>query len=146
MQLVRSVAIALALATLLAPAAHAGRHERELRTLVNAQRAGHGVTKLLPAPALARSARGYARTLLRRGILAHPARLTVSRFRVLGENLAMVGGARPRARRAVALWLSSPAHRGVMLNPHMRHIGVGRASGSFGGSPSTVWVLRVGRA
>jgi uncharacterized protein YkwD len=128
----------------LAPAAQAGAPERELRTLVNAQRAGHGVTKLHPAPALARSARGYARGLLRRGVLAHPARLAVPRFRVLGENLAMVSGSRPGARQAVALWLRSPGHRAVMLDPSMRRIGIGRATGRFGGGTATVWVLRVG--
>jgi uncharacterized protein YkwD len=67
----RSIAIALALTALLAPASQAGRHKRELRTLVNGERAGHGVAKLRPAPALARSARRHARALLARGVLAH---------------------------------------------------------------------------
>jgi uncharacterized protein YkwD len=144
MQLARSIAIALALAALLAPAAQAGSHERVLRSLVNSERAGHGVAKLRPAPALARSARGYARSLLRRGVLAHPARLTAPRFRLLGENLAVVGGRRPQPGQAVTLWLRSAGHRAVMLDPRMRSIGIGRASGRFRGVTATVWVLRVG--
>jgi uncharacterized protein YkwD len=141
----RSIAIALALTALLAPASQAGRHERELRTLVNGERAGHGVAKLRPAPALARSARRHARALLARGVLAHaPLTSGAARFRILGENLAMTGGLAPKPRRAVALWLGSPGHRALMLHPRMRSIGIGRASGSFNGRPATVWVLRLG--
>jgi uncharacterized protein YkwD len=130
----------------LAPGAQAGQHERELRALVNGERAGHGVAGLRHSPALARSAQRFARLVLRRGVLAHGARIAAPRrFRLLGENLALVGGSAPQPGRAVQLWLGSPGHRGVMLNPHMRRIGVGRASGSFGGRPATVWVLQVGR-
>src|ERR671914_133707 len=81
-----------------------------------------------------------------RGVLAHGTRIAVpKRFRRLGENLALVGGRAPRPGRAVHLWLRSPGHRGVLLDRRMRRIGVGRASGLFGGRPATVWVLRVGR-
>jgi uncharacterized protein YkwD len=141
----RWVATAL-VALVLAPAAHAGQHERELRALVNGERAGHGVAGLRHSPALTRSAQRLARHLLRRGVLAHGARIAAPRrFRRLGENLALVGGPAPRPDRAVQLWLRSPGHRGVMLDRRMRRIGVGRASGMFGGRPATVWVLQVGR-
>jgi uncharacterized protein YkwD len=141
MRWVASALVALALA----PGAHAGQHERELRALVNAERAGHGVAGLRSSPALARSAQRFARLLLRRGVLAHGARIGPQRrFRLLGENLALVGGGAPQPDRAVRLWLHSPRHRAVMLGPRMRAVGIGRASGLFGGRPATVWVLRVG--
>jgi uncharacterized protein YkwD len=141
MRWVASALVALALA----PAAHAGQHERELRALVNGERAGHGVAGLRHSPSLTRSAQRFARLLLRRGVLAHGARIAAPRrFGRLGENLALVGGGAPQPGRAVGLWRGSPGHRAVMLNPQMRSIGVGRASGSFGGRPATVWVLRVG--
>jgi uncharacterized protein YkwD len=142
MRLVVSALVGLALA----PAAQAGQHERELRALVNGERAGHGVAGLRHSPALARSAQRFARLLLRRGVLAHGARIgPPRRFRLLGENLALVGGRAPRPGQAVRLWLGSPGHRGVMLHRGMRRVGVGRATGLFGGRPATVWVLRVGR-
>jgi uncharacterized protein YkwD len=141
----RWVAVAV-IGLVLAPPAQAGRHERELRALVNGERAGHGVAGLRHSPALARSAQRFARLLLRRGVLAHGARIgPPRRFRLLGENLALVGGDAPQPGRAVQLWLRSPGHRGVMLHRAMRRVGVGRATGLFGGRPATVWVLRVGR-
>jgi uncharacterized protein YkwD len=141
----RWVATALA-ALALAPAAHAGQHERELRALVNGERAGRGVAGLRHSPALTRSAQRFARSLLRRGVLAHGARISAPRrFRLLGENLALVGGRGPQPHRAVRLWRRSPGHRAVMLDSRMRSVGIGRASGLFGGRPATVWVLRVGR-
>jgi uncharacterized protein YkwD len=138
--------VASALAVLaLAPAAHARQHERELRALVNGERAGHGVAGLRHSPALARSAQRFARLLLRRGVLAHGARIAAPRrFRFLGENLALVGGGTPQPGRAVGLWRRSPGHRAVMLDRKMRSVGIGRATGLFGGRPATVWVLRVG--
>lgn len=141
----RWVAVAV-IGLVLAPAAQAGQHERELRALVNGERAGHGVAGLRHSPALTRSAQRFARLLLRRGVLAHGARIgPPRRFRLLGENLALVGGSAPHPGRAVQLWLRSPGHRGVMLDRGMRRVGVGRATGLFGGRPATVWVLRVGR-
>jgi uncharacterized protein YkwD len=140
----RWVAVAV-IGLFLAPTAQAGRHERELRALVNGERAGHGVAGLRHSPALTRSAQRFARLLLRRGVLAHGARIAApGRFRSLGENLALVGGGTPQAGRAVGLWLRSPRHRAVMLDSKMRSVGIGRASGLFGGRPATVWVLRVG--
>jgi uncharacterized protein YkwD len=141
----RWVAVAV-IGLVLAPAAQAGQHERELRALVNGERAGHGVAGLRHSPALARSAQRFARHLLRRGVLAHGARIgPPGRFRLVGENLALVGGDAPQPDLAVQLWLRSPGHRGVMLHRGMRRVGVGRATGLFGGRPATVWVLRVGR-
>jgi uncharacterized protein YkwD len=129
----------------LAPAAQAGQHERELRALVNAERAGHGVAGLRHSPALSRSADRFARLLLRRGVLAHGARISAPRrFRLLGENLALVGGRGPQPHRAVGLWRGSAGHRAVMLDRRMRRMGVGRATGRFRGVQATVWVLRVG--
>jgi uncharacterized protein YkwD len=134
------------LALLLAPTAQAGFHERELRSLVNAERAGHGVAKLRHSPALSRSATRYARRLLRRGVLAHGARISAPRrFSLLAENLALVGGSGPQPGLAVRLWMHSPGHRAAVLHTGMRRMGAGRATGYFRGQRATVWVLHLGR-
>jgi hypothetical protein len=44
----------------------------------------------------------------------------------------------------VGLWLRSAPHRELMLHADMRRVGIGRATGWFGGRPASVWVLRVG--
>ena len=138
--------LVLALAALPVPAAHADPLESALGGLVNAERRAHGLAALSPSPALARSAGRYARSLLERGVLEHRARIAAPRrFRLIGENLALVAGRGARPARVVRMWLASPAHRHVMLHAGMREAGVGRASGRFRGAPATVWVLHVGR-
>jgi len=144
----RLALILLVLAAMAAPAAaQVAAPEGRVRSLVNEARVAAGVAPLRHSPALDASARRYARSLLRRGVLAHGTRIAAPRrFTLLGENLALVGGRRPRPAVAVRLWLGSPAHRAVMLHRGMREMGVGRAGGSFRGRAATVWVLHLGTA
>ena len=115
--------------------------------LVNAERRAHGIAPLSGSPALRRSAGRYARSLLRRGVFRHGPRISApSRFTLLGENLALLLDSQPQPRRVVRMWMTSAGHRGVMLNPRLRRLGVGRASGRLRGRPATIWVLHVGRA
>jgi uncharacterized protein YkwD len=142
---VHAALLVLALIGLPAPAAEAGSPDSALRGFVNAERRANGLTGLNPSPALARSAGRYARSLLRRGVLAHAPRIAAPRrFRLLGENLARISGG-PQPRRVVRMWMGSPAHRQIVLHPAVRRFGVGRATGRFHGWRTTVWLLHVGR-
>ena len=47
------------------------------------------------------------------------------------------------AARIVAFWMTSPFHRGNMLNPDVRRAGVGRARGDDG---NDFWVVDFGRS
>ena len=68
----------------------------------------------------------------------------------LGENLATFGGAPPTAEAIVAAWMASPAHRAILLHAVFRDAGIGivhhpQAGGVFGGQPTWVITLDVGR-
>jgi uncharacterized protein YkwD len=51
----------------------------------------------------------------------------------VGENLAWGVGTSAEARAIVGGWLASPSHRGNLLNPRFRFVGLGFASGEFNG-------------
>jgi uncharacterized protein YkwD len=135
---------------LAAPAfADAGMRAEQTRmlTAVNAVRAQHGLGALRGSPSLGRSARAYARWMLRRGYFGHLSRIRASAaFGSLGENLELHRGHRPRVRATVGRWLRSPPHRALMLSSGYRWLGAGMARGRYAGSPSTAWVLHFGGA
>lgn len=76
-------------------------------------------------------------------MLAHASSIHApDRFHLRGENLALT----PRGYRGVVrLWMASPSHRAVMLNPRFRWGGVSKTTGGWRGLPATVWVMHVGR-
>jgi uncharacterized protein YkwD len=53
----------------------------------------------------------------------------------LGETIAWGVGTDARADTFVRMWLASPPHRQTMLRRGFRYVGVGVATGSFGGFP-----------
>jgi uncharacterized protein YkwD len=60
----------------------------------------------------------------------------------VGENLLWSSG-QLNATAAVELWLNSPSHREIMLDPHWREVGVGAvyadsAQGIYGGRDVTI--------
>jgi uncharacterized protein YkwD len=112
---------------------------------VNRVRASRGLRPMRYCTSLRRSAGSYARWMLRAGYFGHPARIRASRrFRRLGEALAMHTGSRALIRQTVQRWLGSPPHRRLVLAHAFRHLGAGRALGSFRGRLSTTWVLHFG--
>ena len=138
-------ALLLAAALLIALPAHAGAAPRSagVERAIAAERAERGVAPVRPARALRRSSAGYAGRLVRTGRLQHAARLPISRrFRLVGENLALLrrGGRDPA--RVVAAWMASPAHRALILDSRFRHIGV---AGRRRHDGATVWVAHFGR-
>jgi uncharacterized protein YkwD len=112
---------------------------------VNDARTSHGLRPLRPAPRLARSARAYARWMLRVDYFGHVGRIrTSARFRVLGETIAWHTGRRARVRATLRSWLRSPPHRALILSRRFRCIGAGQARGRMDGRQSTTWVLHLG--
>jgi uncharacterized protein YkwD len=112
---------------------------------VNAARASHGVRPLRREQRLARSARAYARWMLRVDYFGHADRIrTSARFRLLGETIAWHTGRRARVRVTLRRWLRSPPHRALILSRRFRRIGAGLARGRMHGRPSTTWVLHLG--
>jgi uncharacterized protein YkwD len=119
--------------------------KKEMVRAVNAARADHGLKSLRRAPRLARSARAYARWMLRVNYFGHQRRIrTRARFNVLGETLAWHSGRPARVRRTVRAWLHSPPHRALVLSRRFHWIGAGTASGRLDGGPARTWVLHLG--
>jgi uncharacterized protein YkwD len=128
-----------------APAAAASPGEK-LTAALNKARAKRGVPALRVSPSLRRSARRYARLMLRRDFFGHQSQISASRrFRRLGETLALHSGWRPRWRLTYRLWMRSAPHRRILLSRRFTWIGVGSARGSMGGGRDTTWVAHVGK-
>ena len=112
---------------------------------VNRARVARGLRPLRGSRSLNRSAHRYAAWMLRRDYFGHLSRIRASsRFRRLGETLALHFGRRARVRRTVRRWLRSPAHRSLLLSGRFRALGAGRAVGSYRGRRATTWVLHLG--
>jgi uncharacterized protein YkwD len=112
---------------------------------VNEVRAQNGLPALGASPALHRSARRYARWMLRNDYFGHLGRIRASsRYSMLGENLSWHSGRRARVARTVRRWMNSPPHRALILHPGFRWLGAGPARGTLGGRRVTAWVLHFG--
>jgi uncharacterized protein YkwD len=112
---------------------------------VNEVRAQHGLPPLAASASLHRSARRYARWMLRADYFGHLSRIRASsRFSLLGEALAWHTGRRPRVARTVRSWMGSPPHRALILHPGFRWLGAGPARGVLAGRRVTTWVLHFG--
>ena len=125
-----------------APAAEAagprlGPGERALVRAVNGERARHGLPRLARTGRLSRAADHHSRRMLARDFFAHGSMAQrvrrYGRYRRVGETLAMVSGCGRRgARRAVRMWMQSPAHRVILLSRGFRRVGVGARKGRLG--------------
>ncbi len=138
-----------------APEALAGpSFENDLVGLINQIRAERGLGPLRPSSALVRAAGGHARAMARFGFFGHSSRDGSSpRDRVaridptlgagsVGEVLLWRSPA-PSAAQALSMWLGSPPHRAVLLDPGLRLIGLTSvtafaAPGVFGGLDVTI--------
>ena len=119
-----------------------GQIETALVVAVNRARTANGRVPLRVVATLARPARGQSRYLVAARTLDHDSpdgspfwtRLVAAGFprdHLMAENLALTSGCGPdAARRTVAMWMNSRAHRTNLLNPRMRWVGAGAASSS----------------
>jgi uncharacterized protein YkwD len=139
----------LACGTALAVPAGAGadgaEHGQRMLASVNDMRAQHGLAALRGSGSLDRSARGYARWMLRADYFGHLGEIRASgRFSMLGETLAWHAGRSAEVSRTVQAWMHSPPHRALILHPGFRWLGAGMAQGRLAGRRAIAWVLHLG--
>ncbi len=123
---------------------------------INAIRAQHGLAPVRPAPSLRLAALAHTRIQVKRGAFTHDSpdgssfsdriarfygQRGFSRWGV-GENL-LYGPVSISPDEALRVWLDSPAHREILLEPSWRDIGivaleVHQAPGEFGGNDVVV--------
>jgi uncharacterized protein YkwD len=118
-----------------APALAPTSHELAILRAVNRVRIAHGRRPLRFGSALHRAARAHSVDMVRRGFFDHgPFAQRLRRFGVrasyVGENLAQATEPGFSAGLVVQMWLTSPGHRSVMLDPGFTRVGVGVAGGS----------------
>jgi uncharacterized protein YkwD len=146
------VAIASALATIVPPAYSAAPSRTELRMvrLINRERAKRDLPPLRVNVHLVDSARYHSREMLQYGYFEHnslhPARAWDSRVRaflhrsIVGEALAWGAGTYASPSATVRMWMASPPHRRILLDPSFRVIGIGRVMGRFAGTNGVAMV------
>ena len=138
----------LALLALSAPAAAVAAIPADSAAMikkVNEARRGNGLAALQPSEALTGSARSYARYMLARDYFGHLASIRAGgNFLLTGETLEWHSGWRPRVALAFSLWMGSPSHHAVLMNPAFRFIGTGRVRGRWGTRKATAWVAHLG--
>jgi uncharacterized protein YkwD len=140
-----AIVLALALSVLPSGAAAGAKDRPAMVDTINRARAKNGAHALRHDAALSRSAKRYARHLLRTGNFGHAGRIRAGdQFTHLGELLARHRGRKPRRSRTVRGWLHSPWHRPVLLGHQFRLVGVGRAHGRLQGRSRTIWVVHLG--
>lgn len=124
---------------------------KEMMARINEVRTAAGVRRLKPCPALRRSAQEYAMLIATRNHLGHvgpdgsqPGERMLRqgyRWRATAENIA--AGQRS-IDEVMAGWVSSPGHYANLVNPALRHVGLGHASSRASGY-GDYWVLNFGR-
>jgi uncharacterized protein YkwD len=140
-----AMVLALTLTLPASPAAAGAKDPKAMVETINRARAKHGVPALRHHAALSRSAKRYARYLLRTGNFGHTGRIRADgRFTHLGELLARHSGRKPRRSGTVRRWMRSPWHSPVLAGRQFRFAGVGRVYGRFRGRRCTIWVAHLG--
>ena len=143
----RTLAAGCCLATALSLSlpAMAGAASSPLVDELNKVRSARGLPAVRYSKPLARSATGFARRLMRANRFGHAGKIsTRARFRRLGETLARRRGWSKSPSAVIRLWLRSPGHRALILDPRFRWAGDGRSRGHFGAHRNTIWVMHLG--
>jgi uncharacterized protein YkwD len=132
------VAVATMLFALPSAPALAGTESRMVAQ-INSARAAHGLGPLRESASINRSSASWARRLMSTGRFSHA---SLGAAGVNGEVLEMHSGSGSKVAGTVRAWLRSSGHRAILLSRRFHIIGVGKASGRFGGGQSTIWVGR----
>lgn len=144
-----ALTLSLAVRPATAEAATPTTAERRIIAAVNRVRVAHDLAKVRARSSLLLAARSHARELAERELLSHTSSngWTVGQrvrhfgytadgctYWTIGEDLLRVkaGTSAATARAIVRLWMSSSAHRAVLLTARMRDIGVGIRVGDDG--------------
>jgi uncharacterized protein YkwD len=144
----RTLVPSMALACVLlvpAPPAQGASAKTQMVWKVSQFRKMNGIGGVRQSRSLNRSARRYARRMLRRGYFGHAGRIHTSpRFRHRGEIIAMHPGGRARVARTLRMWANSPGHRAVMLDRSFDWVGAGKVTGRWHGRRYSFWVVHFG--
>jgi uncharacterized protein YkwD len=114
--------------------------ERAVIEGVNAARAQQGLAPVRAHRRLSRAADVHSRDMLRADFFDHPSsdgtswERRVRRYsdaNMVGETLAYVRTGGGGAGGVVQMWLDSPPHRAIVLEPRFRRIGVARRWGTL---------------
>jgi uncharacterized protein YkwD len=116
----------------LSPTEHAFLHA------INDTRAEHGIPQVSIDATLVRAARFHSADMVQRGYFAHD--LFSRRLQsfgvgigVVGEDLGWDSHLEIAVPELIELWLESPKHRRVLLDPRYRLVGLGVVKGPFRG-------------
>jgi hypothetical protein len=120
-----------------APAASASTAESALVAKINAARAAAGLPAVSVHADLVAAARSHSSAMARRKTLYHSGLTGICCFRSLAENV----GFGATAGAVHVAFMGSSGHRANILNPAMRHVGVGVVS-----SGGQLWVTEIFRA
>jgi uncharacterized protein YkwD len=147
-------------ATLAPTSANRTRVAAAALCLLNVQRRNHGLARLRSDRELQAAARRYSREMVTRHFFEHvdpngdtlssrigrTAYLRRARSWCLGENLAWNLPDQASARATVRTWMASSEHRGHILDPRYRDVGIGIANGSprSGGGPGATYAAVFG--
>lgn len=115
--------------------------EARIVELINQRRAANGLPALRVDADLTAIALGHTQEMFQQSFFAHNTphghsfeqrvqRLHRSRT---GENIAWGTGGYGNPAGIVSLWMTSPGHRKIILDPHLHRVGVGVVIGSFEG-------------
>ena len=145
----RFIPVVLAIALVATPAASArvavSTHtstEQSVVNLINKQRVRKGLPALQIDGCLITVARAHSRDMIKRNYFSHRSTTgTDPSDRIaraggqgaIGEDLAWGTGSYASPSAIVKLWLNSPPHRRVLFDKDLKHVGIGRATGSFQG-------------
>jgi uncharacterized protein YkwD len=154
----------LLLATPALAAVSLNKYEKQLVAEINKQRAKHGLVKLRVNTKLVTAARAHSTDMGQHKyfdhnspdgekwssrIVRHGYKRTGCRYWKAGENLAYGSGLYSSPYVVVDQWMSSKAHRAVILTKAFRDIGVGavKTEDGYGALDGVVWffTLDVGR-
>jgi uncharacterized protein YkwD len=134
----------LAVVLLVPSSANASSNSR-MMSKINSFRGSHGVHSVHQSRSLVRSARRYARRMMRRGYFGHAGRIQTSpRFRTAGEILAMHNGGGAHVAATMNGWINSPSHAAIMLDRRFDWAGAAKVTGRWRGQRWTFWVVHFG--
>jgi uncharacterized protein YkwD len=142
----RILGAVLAIGFALPAAAQGAPAEEAMVAEIDQVRTERGLPGLRQSQDLFESAGSYSRYMIARDYFGHLSSIRMSdRFSLKGEILAWHSGDNARVGPTLRSWMSSGAHRDVLLHPKMRVVGAGLARGRLGGREVTVWTIHFGR-
>src|SRR4051812_10544948 len=134
-----SVAATVAVAAIAATVPHVAP-AAQVEQAINAQRVSAGLPAVHTDHTLHRLARSQAERSMRRNVLDHNTVAGTDIFKRIqrkagplkraGEVLAFMPQGQGTAQGVVSAWMNSPPHRAVLMDRHLKRVGVGHRGGN----------------